>query len=121
MLLCDDVIERGDILDLQACIDSSRKGGDERLSMAPATPLTEPLRPRALPGVARCIELYRTGHPLPHGCPVDTPNRAVDAELADCLAADRAGRSLPAHCPGDIARRDAHAASVPAPARSSGR
>lgn len=86
----------------------SRKDGDERLSMAPAVPLTKQLRQRDAPGVARCIALYRDGKPLPHGCPVDTPNRAVDAELADCIADYRAGRRLAAHCPantGDLARR----------------
>lgn len=58
----------------------SPKAGDERLSMAPAAatsvaPGTPP------PSVAKCIEIYRAGKPLPWGCPVDTPTRAVDAEL----------------------------------------
>jgi hypothetical protein len=86
----------------------SRKDGDERLSMAPAAPLAKQLRQRDAPSLARCIALYRDGKPLPHGCPVDTPNRAVDAELADCIADYRAGRRQAAHCPantGDLARR----------------
>lgn len=71
----------------------SRKDGDERLNMAPA-PLTKELTPPKR-NVAECIALYRAGKPLPHGCPVDTPNRAVDAE---CGEARQAGKPLPAHC-----------------------
>lgn len=58
----------------------SPKAGDERLSMAPAGPATVvPATPK--PSVAKCIDIYRAGKPLPWGCPVDTPARAVDAEL----------------------------------------
>jgi hypothetical protein len=71
----------------------SKKDGDERLNMAPA-PLVKELAPppRELSG---CIALYRDGKPLPHGCPVDTPQRAVDAE---CDEARQAGKPPPAHC-----------------------
>jgi hypothetical protein len=71
----------------------SKKDGDERLNMAPA-PLAGELAP---PGrkLSECIALYRAGKPLPHGCPVDTPERAVDAE---CGEAEQAGKPLPAHC-----------------------
>jgi hypothetical protein len=71
----------------------SKKDGDERLDMAPP-PLARELAPpqRELSG---CIALYRAGKPLPHGCPVDTPQRAVDAE---CGEAKRAGKPLPPHC-----------------------
>ncbi|MGP1665955.1 MAG: hypothetical protein ACTS5I_08620, partial [Rhodanobacter sp.] len=67
------------------CIDPpappSAKDGDERLNMAPAKPLAaDPHAPKP-PTVAACIAMYRAGKPLQHGCPVDTPNRAVDAEL----------------------------------------
>lgn len=71
----------------------SKKDGDERLDMAPA-PLAKELAP---PGrkVSECIALYRDGKPLPHGCPVDTPARAVDAE---CDEARQAGKPSPTHC-----------------------
>ncbi|GLQ88640.1 hypothetical protein GCM10007898_22100 [Dyella flagellata] len=52
--------------------------GDERLSMASA-PLAKGA-PVAKPDLAVCIADYRAGKPLPYGCPVDTPARAVDAE-----------------------------------------
>ncbi|MDE2156008.1 MAG: hypothetical protein KGJ32_08990 [Xanthomonadaceae bacterium] len=59
----------------------SAKDGDERLSMAPARPLaTDPHAP-APPGAEACIAMYRAGRPLAPGCPVDTPERSVDAEL----------------------------------------
>lgn len=72
----------------------SKKDGDERLDMAPA-PLAKELAP-PVRKLSECIALYRAGKPLPHGCPVDTPERAVDAE---CGAARRAGKPLPSHCP----------------------
>ena len=59
----------------------SAKDGDERLSMAPARPLAIDPHAPAAPGVAACIAMYRAGQPLAPGCPVDTPNRSVDAEL----------------------------------------
>ncbi|GGA34269.1 hypothetical protein [Dyella nitratireducens] len=52
--------------------------GDERLNMAPA-PLVKG-RSTPKPDVATCIADYRAGIPLPYGCPVDTPTRAVDTE-----------------------------------------
>ena len=52
--------------------------GDERMNMAPA-PLVKGT-PMPKPDVATCIAEYRAGKPLPYGCPVDTPARAVDAE-----------------------------------------
>ncbi|WP_449429246.1 hypothetical protein [Rhodanobacter umsongensis] len=64
----------------------SAKDGDERLSMA-ATPLAvDPHAPKP-PSVEACIAMYRAGKPLAWGCPVDTPNRAVDAEMHDRAAA----------------------------------
>jgi hypothetical protein len=71
----------------------SKKDGDERLDMAPA-PLAKELAPPRRK-LSECIALYRAGKPLPHGCPVDTPARAVDAE---CGEARQAGKPLPAHC-----------------------
>jgi hypothetical protein len=53
--------------------------GDERLNMAPASLVKSAPKPKA-PDVATCIADYRAGKPLPYGCPVDTPTRAVDAE-----------------------------------------
>ncbi|MEI7036615.1 hypothetical protein [Fulvimonas yonginensis] len=73
----------------------SKKDGDERLNMAPAAPLAKELAP-AQRDPGECIALYRAGKPLPQGCPVDTPARAVDAE---CAEARRAGKPLAAHCP----------------------
>jgi hypothetical protein len=71
----------------------SKKDGDERLNMAPA-PLARELSPPRRK-LSECIALYRAGKPLPHGCPVDTPGRAVDAE---CSEAEQAGKPLPEHC-----------------------
>ena len=71
----------------------SRKDGDERLNMAPAPLARELAPPRRT--LSECIALYRAGKPLPHGCPVDTPGRAVDAE---CGEARQAGKPLPPHC-----------------------
>ena len=60
---------------------ASAKDGDARLSMAPAKPLApDPHAPKP-PSVAACIAMYRAGKPLVWGCPVDTPNRAVDEEV----------------------------------------
>jgi hypothetical protein len=55
--------------------------GDERLNMAPAA-LVKNAPPPPPPSVATCIAYYRAGKPLPNGCPVDTPARAVDAQKA---------------------------------------
>ncbi len=69
----------------------SAKDGDERLSMAPARPLDGEAHAPKPPGVEACIAMYRAGKPLAWGCPVDTPNRAVDAELHE-RAAGATGR-----------------------------
>lgn len=58
----------------------SAKDGDERLNMAPAASLDGRPHGPAPPSVEQCIAMYRAGKPLAHGCPVDTPNRSVDAE-----------------------------------------
>lgn len=71
----------------------SKKDGDERLNMAPA-PLVKGMAPPPRK-LSECIALYRDGKPLPHGCPVDTPQRAVDAE---CDEARQAGKPPPVHC-----------------------
>lgn len=78
------------------CIDPpappSAKVGDERLSMAPARPLAvDPHAPEP-PSVEACIAMYRDGKPLAHGCPVDTPDRSVDAELRERAAKAASGR-----------------------------
>lgn len=52
--------------------------GDERLNMAPPPLAKGASTPK--PDIAACIADYRAGKPLPYGCPVDTPARAVDAE-----------------------------------------
>lgn len=72
----------------------SRKDGDERLDMAPAAPLAKELKPPSR-SLSECIAAYRAGKPLPQGCPVDTPDRAVDAE---CDEMRRGGGPLPLHC-----------------------
>ena len=64
----------------------SAKDGDERLSMAPATSLAPDPHVQPPPSEAACIAMYRAGKPLAWGCPVDTPNRAIDAELRDRAA-----------------------------------
>lgn len=56
--------------------------GDERLSMAPAPLAKSPHAPKP-PSVDKCIAIYRAGKPLPYGCPVDTPSRAVDAQMRE--------------------------------------
>ncbi len=61
----------------------SRKDGDERLNMAPARSLDGDAHGFKPPSVESCIAMYRAGEPLSHGCPVDTPNRSVDAELRE--------------------------------------
>lgn len=62
---------------------ASAKDGDERLNMAPAHSLDGRAHGVKPPSVEACIAMYRAGKPLAHGCPVDTPNRAVDAELRE--------------------------------------
>ena len=52
--------------------------GDERLNMAPAS-LVKGAEPKAT-DLATCIADYNASKPLPYGCPVDTPARAVDAQ-----------------------------------------
>ncbi|HWU75760.1 MAG TPA: hypothetical protein VN043_04600 [Rhodanobacter sp.] len=65
----------------------SKKDGDERLNMAPAASLDgHPHAPKP-PSVEACIAMYRAGKPLAWGCPVDTPNRSVDAERREHLPA----------------------------------
>lgn len=63
----------------------SAKDGDERLSMAPQPLAVDPHAAKP-PSVEACIAMYRAGKPLAWGCPVDTPNHAVDAELQDRAA-----------------------------------
>lgn len=64
----------------------SAKDGDERLSMAPARSLDGHAHAPKPPSEQACIDMYRAGKPLEWGCPVDTPNRAVDAELRERAA-----------------------------------
>ena len=64
----------------------SAKGGDERLNMAPAQSLAPDSHAPKPPSVEACIAMYRAGQPLANGCPVDTPSRAVDAELRERAA-----------------------------------
>ncbi|MEP7187050.1 MAG: hypothetical protein ABI767_14560 [Rhodanobacter sp.] len=59
----------------------SAKVGDERLSMAPTQPLDGAAHAPKPPTEKACIAMYRAGKPLAWGCPIDTPNRAVDGEL----------------------------------------
>jgi hypothetical protein len=67
----------------------SAKDGDERLSMAPARSLDGRAHAPKPPSLEACIAMYRAGKPLEWGCPVDTPNRSVDAERR---AAEEAGK-----------------------------
>jgi hypothetical protein len=67
----------------------SKKDGDERLSMAPAKSLAPDPHPSTPPSLADCIAMYRAGQPLAWGCPVDTPNRAIDEETRERSAAER--------------------------------
>jgi hypothetical protein len=53
--------------------------GDERMNMAPASLVKGGAMP-AKPDVATCIAIYKAGKPLPYGCPVDTPARAVSVQ-----------------------------------------
>jgi hypothetical protein len=53
--------------------------GDERLNMAPTSLLKNSTAP-AKPDVATCIAVYKSGKPLPNGCPVDTPARAASVQ-----------------------------------------
>ncbi|MEO8810203.1 MAG: hypothetical protein ABI386_08160 [Rhodanobacter sp.] len=64
----------------------SAKDGDERLNMAPARSLDGHAHGPKPPSMETCIAMYRAGKPLAHGCPVNTPDRAVDAELRERAA-----------------------------------
>ncbi|CAM5530506.1 hypothetical protein [Rhodanobacter lindaniclasticus] len=66
----------------------SAKDGDMRLNMAPASTPDGRAHGFTPPSVESCIAMYRAGKPLAYGCPVDTPNRAVDAELRERQAKD---------------------------------
>jgi hypothetical protein len=79
--------------------------GDERLNMAPAAPLAKDPHPPVPPSLQTCIAAWRSEGPLPYGCPVDTPARAVDEEVRQCIALFRAGKRLSTWCPADTARR----------------
>jgi hypothetical protein len=61
----------------------SKKDGDERLSMAPAKPIATDPHPPVPPTLEACIAMYRAAKPLEHGCPIDTPNRSADQDMAD--------------------------------------
>ncbi|MBM7132227.1 hypothetical protein ISS99_22075 [Dyella mobilis] len=50
--------------------------GDERLNMAPAS-LLKNAKPPPKPDLATCMAIYKSGKPLPYGCPVDTPAHAA--------------------------------------------
>lgn len=69
----------------------SAKDGDARLNMAPARSLDGMPHGPKPPSVAACIAMYRAGKPLAYGCPVDTPNRSVDAELREHAAKKTGG------------------------------
>lgn len=57
--------------------------GDMRMNMAPASQLAPGSPAPKTPSVEECIAIYRANKPLPHGCPVDTPTRSVDAEMQE--------------------------------------
>ncbi len=69
----------------------SAKSGDMRLNMAPASTPDGRAHGFTPPSVEACIAMYRDGKPLAQGCPVDTPNRAVDEELRERKAARGGG------------------------------
>jgi hypothetical protein len=69
----------------------SAKSGDMRLNMAPASTPDGRAHGFTPPSVEACIAMYRDGKPLAQGCPVDTPNRAVDEELRERKAARGSG------------------------------
>lgn len=58
----------------------TNKSRDMRLSMASAQQDAGTAMINS-PSEDACIALYRADQPLPHGCPADTPTRAVNAEL----------------------------------------
>jgi len=64
----------------------SAKDGDVRLNMAPARSLDGQAHAPKPPDEQACIHMYRAGKPLAWGCAVDTPDRAVDAELRERAA-----------------------------------
>lgn len=70
----------------------SKKDGDERLSMAPSKAIATDPHPPVPPSVEACIAMYRADQPLEHGCPIDTPNRSADKDMAD-----RAKAAPPGH------------------------
>lgn len=60
--------------------------GDMRMNMAPASQLAPGSPAPKAVSVDECIAIYRAEKPLPYGCPVDTPTRAVDAEMQERAA-----------------------------------
>lgn len=70
----------------------SKKDGDERLSMSSSQQLGKDPHPPTPPTIEACIAMYRAEKPLEHGCPIDTPNRSVDAEKAEAAAKTAAGK-----------------------------
>ncbi len=62
------------------------KSQDMRLNMAPANLVAPASSTPTPPGVDQCIAIYRADKPLPQGCPVDTPTRAVDEEMRERAA-----------------------------------
>ncbi|WP_243039172.1 hypothetical protein [Dyella sedimenti] len=62
------------------------KSRDMRLNMAPASTLAPGTPAPKPPSEDECIAIYRADKPLPQGCPVDTPTRAVDQEMRERAA-----------------------------------
>jgi hypothetical protein len=60
-----------------------KNDGDMRMNMPPANILAPGIATPKPPSVDECIAIYRAEKPLPQGCPVDTPTRAVDAEMRE--------------------------------------
>lgn len=96
----------------------SPKNADERLNLPPASLVGDPT-PVTLP-LSTCIAEYNDGKSLSHGCPINTPDLAFQAEMRVCIDLYRAGKRLKTWCPADTPKRAAAESSTPAASSSVG-
>jgi hypothetical protein len=99
-------------------IPPSPKNADERLNLPPASLVGDPT-PVTLP-LSTCIAEYNDGKSLSHGCPINTPDLAFQAEMRECIDLYRAGKRLKTWCPADTPKRAAAESSTPAASSSVG-
>jgi hypothetical protein len=91
----------------------SPMNADERLNLPPSSLASDTHPAKQLP-LSTCIAEYADGKPLPHGCPINTPDLAFQEEMRMCIDLFRAGRRLKTWCPADTPKRAAAESSIPA-------